>query len=275
VETTIKQPLTRTIGAFEKRIHEIDFFRGILILFVIVDHILNNFLMHSMTWYQITGHEFWKMMDDAMRFYWFSDARIIIRCIILGLFCFVSGVSCSFSRNNWKRAAETLVLAALIAVGSNILQATGWFGQDMKVDFNIIAVLGWSTLLYCFFQNKNDKWLIYGIVALAFFSIVIIPLLLMIPGVSNAYCPPLWEPTGAYKQSDWMPLFPYIVFFFIGALLARHIYKEKKSLFKRHEWERGICFLGRHTLIIYLSHYLVLMGIFYAIEGILRAVYHA
>lgn len=262
---------TRKIPPFEKRVHEIDLLRGILILFVIMDHLINNLGIHAYAWYDITGITFWLDFAHVMDFYWYSLARVIVRAVILGLFCFVSGVSCSFSRNNWKRAGETLVLAALIAIGSNIINALNIPGlQNMRIDFNIIAVLGCSTLLYCFAQDKSNKYLYYSLGILFLISAVIVPSLLLIPGVTNAYVPIFWEPA---NQADYMPLFPYIIFFFLGALVARYFYKERKSLFKRHEWERGICFLGRHTLLIYLFHNLFFIGIFYSIDGIVRLIH--
>lgn len=275
MEATPNNVTTKKVkeGKFEKRVHEIDCFRGFLIIIVFIDHLLNNLSIHGKVWFDVTGNEVFRSLFNAMDFYWNSDARLIVRCVILGLFCLVSGISCAFSKNNWKRAAETLLLGAVIAVGSNILQATGVFGQNMRVDHNIIMVLGWSTLIYCFFQNKSNKWVTYGMVGLFFFSIVGVPLLYQIPGAKDAYVPAMWEPTGAFQQADWMPLFPYIGLFFMGALLGRIFYKEKQPLVKRHEWERPICFLGRHTLLIYLSHYLVLMGIFNLIDVIVKAAY--
>ena len=48
-----------------------------------------------------------------------------------------------------------------------------------------------------------------------------------------------------------------------GALLSKFTYSvSKKSYFKRYEWERPICFIGRHSLIIYATHFIVLVGIF-------------
>lgn len=261
--------------AFDKRVHEIDLIRGFLIILVFIDHLLNNFLIHSPTWFELTGNPFWSGMSEAMNFYYTFPARIIIRYVVLALFCLISGISCAFSRNNWKRAGEALLLGLVISVTTNILNATGLAGQNIRVDFNVIFVIGFSTLFYCFFQNKSNKSLIIATISLLLFSVVAMPLIYyFIPGAKEAYVPALWEPIGVHAQGDWMPLFPYIVFFFIGALLSRFFYKEKKSHFKKHEWERPVCFLGRHTLLIYLTHYMVLLGIFNLIDVILKSVAH-
>ena len=85
------------------------------------------------------------------------------------------------------------------------------------------------------------------------------------------YVPFLWRPyvgdlvegSSAVIQADHMPLFPYLGFFFLGALFSKLTYaKTKQSFFKRHNWERPICFVGRHTLLIYGTHVIVIMGFF-------------
>ena len=92
-----------------------------------------------------------------------------------------------------------------------------------------------------------------------------------IPGTMNARVPALIEPT--FRTGDWMPLVPYIAFFFAGALFAMFVYQDKKSKLPRGEWERPICFVGRNTLYIYLGHQVVLIPLFMIITAILRASY--
>ena len=159
-----------------------------------------------------------------------------------------------------------------ILVFSNIAQSVtsynGWnFGIDsFHVDFNIIGVLAWSTLIYCFVQDKSWKWLmVIGIIGL-----LIHPICVCLSWTSwgqdpNTYAVPFLKPSwdGPYRQADFMPLFPYLGFFFGGAILSKFTYSvHKESYFKRHEWERPICFVGRHSLIIYISHFILLIAIF-------------
>ena len=88
--------ITRKPGAFEKRIHEIDFARGILIALVIMDHLFN--------WFAQDGTFDWAWAD----YYWTCMGREVVRLVVLFLFVFISGISTAFSRNNWKRAGELL-----------------------------------------------------------------------------------------------------------------------------------------------------------------------
>ena len=294
--STIKSE--RKLGAFEKRIHEIDFVRGILIALVIMDHIFNMLMTFGNQWCGGPGIFAGGFFD----WYWYGNGlgawatpRTYVYPIALAGFCCVSGISCAFSKNNWKRTIETLFVAAILFLGSNLIQvisnANGW-GLQVAIDFNIIGVLGVSMLVYCFLQNKPNYALLIAIGVGLLFTVAV-------PLIENAiidlndpttyfienrmgrdiiaprfYCPLLWLPHkygDGIKSGDWMPLFPYFCFFFVGVLMGRLLYKNKKSLVKRHEFERPICFIGRHTLIIYLTHIPVFYGVFMLIDLIVKA----
>ena len=268
MEETVQE---RKIGPFEKRIHEIDFVRGVLMCLVIMDHLFNLLMSYNKMWMGDTGAQPFKFFYTVFNFYWHWPVRVVIRYMALGAFCFVSGISSAFSRNNWRRAIEMVILWGIIFLGSNLIQL--WYGNSgldfgirtFRVDFNIIGVLAFSTLIYCFFQEKSWKTLmVVGIVGLALHIIVKICFLVNPHFGENIYFPLLWRPSAwVADQADYMPLVPYISFFFGGVILSRFTYsKNKISYFKRHEFERPICFLGRHSLIVYATHFILLMGIF-------------
>lgn len=255
---------------FLSRIHEIDFLRGLLMCLVILDHLFNLLMSFNKGWAGVDAgsniQPFYTIYQVA-HFYWVNPARTIVRWICLGSFCFVSGISCAFSKNNWKRAAQMIALWFIILVFSNILQALT-SGMDlgvrtMRVDFNIIGALAWSTLIYCFVQDKSWHWLM----VVAIIGLLLHPICVLLSWTDwgkEAYAIPFWRPSAEVAdQADYMPLFPYLAFFFGGAILSKFTYAvEKKSYFKQHEWERPICFVGRHSLIIYVTHFLLLIGIF-------------
>ncbi len=263
-------------STFDKRIHEVDFVRGILIILVIVDHIFCFTNNYSSDWMNLPGYEWMKNIHNVTNFYWTSLARTIIRQLALFGFCFTSGVSCAFSKNNWKRAGQLLVVATLLAIFTNIMNAVidfGSGGASMAITFNIIAVLGCSVLMYCFVQDKSNRalWILFLITV--FISIWFIPFIDSNSKVkSNAILLPFFSPSEyGFSQGDYLPLFPYCIAFFLGALFARYFYKEKKSLLPRYEFERPVCFVGRHTLIIYVTHALIIIGVLALIDVIIRS----
>ena len=285
--------IKRKPGAFEKRIHEIDFARGVLILIVLMDHLFWCLQYYNGNWMEsaaAAGHAngFYKAIYNVAYFYWSGgmvwndraavfnipllnihqqnlfDFREFVRFFALVGFCFLSGISSAFSRNNWIRAGQMLLVYAVIAVGSNLLEATGWLGQGTRIDFNVIGVLAWSTLIYCFFQKRSWKGLLAATLAIFLVAEFFIPWLKSTP-MGSAYAPALWNPSDiGVIQADWMPLFPFMLMFFIGALVSYFVYaKRKKSLIPhRGEWERPFCFVGRNTLWIYLGHQVVFIPIF-------------
>ena len=298
IEQNVVETKKKKVSPFEKRIHEIDFIRGFMIVIVVMDHLFWNLGHFGELW-----HIDW-MEGFFQDWYWVSIARMIIQPLALMIFCFISGVSCAFSKNNWKRAIENLILWLIILIGSHILCEN--IIIDGYLDLNIIGVLGFSTLLYCFFQKRSWKGILAAILGFGIISVAIGPILgqtimvnfgahdlnrtaTFVPlynyqgleylhyngnnyvfGMSpNCYLPLFWEPA---SQADFVPLFPYVIFFFAGALFAYFFYKKKKqSLIKRKfNWERPICFIGRHTLVIYLSHMLILAGIFRLIDYFVR-----
>ena len=267
-------PLEKKVSPFEKRVHEIDLVRGLLMCLVILDHLFNLLMSFNKSWAGDAHTQPFYTIYQIAHFYWtfpeMMPIRKVVRWLCLAAFCFVSGISSAFSKNNWKRAGEMIALWFLIYLFSNILESIRYrFGLQMgiasaRVDFNIIGVLAWSTLIYCFVQDKSWKWLVaIGVLALA-----IHPVCVVISKTSfgeEAYLPFFFEPSreGLSRQADHMPLFPYLAFFLGGALLSKFTYsKERKSYFKRYEWERPFCFVGRHSLIIYATHFLLLIGIF-------------
>ena len=260
------------IGKFEKRIHEIDLIRGFLIILVILDHLFWFIKSNTLTWFGDTNPVY-----QFTNFYWTSNARQVIRQIALFLFVFISGISCSFSKNNWKRAAKMIVVWGVLSIVTKIIDTTVGGGKGgWIIDFNVIGVLAWSILIYCFFQNSSWK----GLMAVMLSCILLTMAITLVPQEvrNNTYNPALWAPDGLIRPAienpkfvtgDWMPLFPYITFFFMGAITARFIYKDKKSLFKRHEWERSICFVGRNTIWVYLLHQPVMISIFAILSAII------
>ena len=267
---------------FKTRIHEIDFLRGFLMLLVVMDHLFNLFMSFNKGWCggqaaidAGTAKQPFYAIYQVAAFYWYNPARMVVRWLCLGAFCFVSGISCAFSKNNWKRAGQMITLWFLILVFSNIIQGVVDYNQwnlgidTFRVDFNIIGVLAWSTLIYCFVQDKHWKWLvILGAVALLLHPVCVALSWTDWAKDPNTYAIPFIKPAwegghGPHSQADFMPIFPYLAFFLGGALLSKFTYSvSKKSYFKQHEWERPICFVGRHSLIIYVSHFLLLIGIF-------------
>ena len=250
--------------AFEKRIHEIDLFRGFLIILVIFDHLLwflNFYIFHH--------------TSGFLNWYWTSEVRTVVRQIVLILFLFTCGVSCYLSRNNKKRGFLLFLLCVGITVSTHLIQLLPFFNSRIiSVDFNILGVIALSILLYCVFEKSSSKdlLLIAGILCLFYFFILVSLKIsdntVYYPFRSIFYCE--FNPVREGYVGDYLPLFPYVIALFFGVVFARKFYKNKESLFhKKGNWEKLICFLGRHTLIIYVAHEVIFTIIFVLLDMIL------
>lgn len=251
-------------GAFEKRIHELDLFRGFLILLVVLDH-----LLWSINFYCFNNGQ------PFLCWYWESTFRAVIRQIVLFSFMFTCGISCSLSRNNKKRGTILLVLSLLITIGTYILQNWSIFnGRVIRIDCNVLMVISLSILTYSVFTRLSNKnlWLITGGLMLMYFFVLL----------SEKFIPAnefdhfrsiIVSPVNPIKEGyvgDYLPLFPYIIFLFFGGIFGRKFISKTSNFIKRREWERPICFLGRHTLFVYIIHEIVFTLLFMGIGALIK-----
>lgn len=277
----IVMEVAKKITPFEKRIHEIDLIRGFLILLVVLDHIFYCIQAYGFHWF---GESHWTY--QIFGYYWNSTARMIIQPLAVGLFCFISGVSTGFSKNYWKRTIIMVAFWLIIALSTNIIQLilnANDVGTNLRVDFNIIGCLSVCSLVYCLLQKRSWKGILAAFLISFLFSTYFIPMLRtglynVFGGyhsnrigasydVPNVYFILFWEYP---KQADYVPLFPFLMFFLGGVLVSHFFYREKRqSLFPRRNWEKPICFVGRHTLIIYLAHFIIIRGAFIIVNLIM------
>ena len=256
--------MKRENSPFLTRIHEIDLFRGFLILLVIFDHLM---------WF--INYYIFKNTSVFLNWYWTSELRFVVRQIVLILFLFTCGVSCHFSKNNKKRGLLLLALCVAVTIVTHLLQLLPVFAKRaVAIDFNILGVICLSILIFSLLENKSNKDLLFftGILMVFYFFIILSSRL----DTSTEYNPfksVLYVPFNPIKEfyvGDYLPLFPYIIALFFGVLFARKFYPNKESLFKnKKEWERPICFLGRHTLFIYIGHEILFTLIFMGIGAII------
>lgn len=52
---------------------------------------------------------------------------------------------------------------------------------------------------------------------------------------------------------------------FIGVFLGKLLYKDRKSLFNFNYHNNVITFIGRHSLIFYFAHQIIITGLFFVI----------
>lgn len=262
-----------------KRIIELDFFRGTAILLMIVHHFMFD-LRH------VFGLDVLAFQDTV----WFMDW---IRPVILYLFLTVSGISCSFSRNNFKRALRT----GLFALGITLtFEAVSYLSKsEMHIYFNVFHLVTLGILFYAFLtfrENKASAQEEAGRVseegAVSFdrkaLFLMLLGMVTLYLGTAAAESPFLEHNCflifGLYSRdvpgmADYLPIFPWFGMFLIGAAAGRIFYKKKKSLLssetarKMEVYGRPLAFMGRHPLWLYALHQPIMLGIMAAVLKLL------
>lgn len=271
-----------------QRIWEVDFLRGLMILFVVFDH-----FMWDVGWFCPSSKEYNTQLFNWLykiseAYYGTEGIRVIAQPVFVTMFVFTSGVSCSFSRSNGKRAIKMVAFACLLTAATYALSSI--VGDDFTINFNVIHVIALSTLLWTVIEfcwskcNKDWQKNIFGVVMLA------VTLTSIVVGAYANFKPwdsdnRLWyflaqhvlvkdkTPTD-YAQTfiggDYLPFLPDFGWFLVGAFLGRVIYKEKKSIFPsvNPKFVSPVTFCGRYSLWIYLGSQTVMFGLLYLMSDV-------
>lgn len=259
------------------RVAELDVIRGLCILGMAVDHafamvvfMLPSIFQNSTSTYNIYtfGIEYWN-----------STFRMIIHMLGLSLFLLLTGVCCSFSRSNIKRGARlfavSIAFSLVTVIFMNIIDE-----KDNMVFFGVLHCIAVSLLIIGLLEKiKTNKWIYLAI------GVVMVAVGIIFVNVVNEFgdntvsvsSESLWTLIPkcviglAYTGADCEPLFPYGGIIFIGVFLGKMIYKDKKSLIFKKYHNNFLTFVGRHTLIFYLVHLLVIVPIWVVVYLILGA----
>lgn len=209
-----------------KRIWEIDFFRGIALILMIIFHIVFDL------------KEFADVpVNYVSGFYYYVGKAAGI------LFILIAAVSCYFSTNNLKRGLQVLGMGILITIVSHL------YNPSYGIKFGILHFLGVSIIIYPLFKDMN-KWLLVILGTLIiilgnYFKLINMPFdYLFIFGLSS----------DLFVSADYYPLLPWFGVFLYGIFIRKILYKEKRSLLQGDLKGNIINYLGRHTFIFYLVH---------------------
>ena len=274
MESVLKEEnIKRKHDVFLKRIALIDLLRGICMVLVIFDHIMWNFAYFFPKWANFLNDSSSLLfhIGDFANDYWYWPLRLAVRFFALGMFVLLSGISVAFSKDNYQRAVKMIAFTVGISLVTNIVN--GFWPMGCNINFNVIAVISFCVLIYCFISQNTYRSSIAMLLVLFVFEYSILPILYNYLENAPALLLPFWEPDITingrfYYHADYMPFFPYCLFFFIGVIISIIYYFPRiknKQLGNHYNWQRPFCFLGRHSLIIYLAHQIVFQGIFMAI----------
>jgi uncharacterized membrane protein len=76
---------------------------------------------------------------------------------------------------------------------------------------------------------------------------------------------PLGITSPSFSSYDYFPLVPWLGIFLIGAALGKTVYAGRRSLLPWHLPPTFVNAAGRHSLLIYIVHQPVIMGVLYVL----------
>ena len=220
----------------KKRIWELDVFRGICILGVIVVH----FIYDLVELYQIVDWEYPLLFSIVKN--WGGV-----------LFVVLSGVCVTLGRRSVRRGLIVFGCGMVITAVTFGMYKFG-FDKSIMIYFGVLHCLGVCMTLWALFK-KCPTWL------LALLGIAMVILGLYLRGritASDYWLIPLGFLPPRFATSDYFPLFPNLGYFLLGSTLGRTVYRRKESLLpqvnQNHFLVRFFSFCGRQSLLIYLAH---------------------
>ncbi|MDR0752313.1 MAG: DUF1624 domain-containing protein [Christensenellaceae bacterium] len=254
-----------------KRVWEIDFMRGLAILLVAFDHALFDMAyLFGEAWTSSNNIGLIKAQDFAYSFD-VSALKDFWWPFFIILFFIVSGISTSFSRNNFKRGLKLAMVAVLLTVGSVFLE--DYVGiSGITIYFGVLHCIAASILIITLIDailnkipkmNRILKALIFwvlGILIVLFYNSNFSPIgsgtLESTIQTDNLFLGIFIHVEAFWRlTADYFPLVPYIGYFSLGTAIGLILYSNKQSLIPKLNgaWHLPITIPGRHSAFIYLG----------------------
>lgn len=218
------------------RIELIDFIRGANMFIVLFYHFTYDLALF--------GVVSWSFV--------FCTPMIILEQMSAGLFILLAGFSSKLSRNNLKRGAQVFACGALVAIASQFAGIT--------IRFGVLELLGCSMMLYALLQRHiSNRGAIIPLVCTPLFALTYYMHKYLRFGTGLLY--PLGIRSESFQSADYFPLMPWFFLFLIGTWLAEILLTDEDKPWKSIKCPKIVCKIGRHTLVIYMLHQLVLYPI--------------
>lgn len=232
----------------KKRIWELDAFRGLCILGMVIVHLVYDLV----DLYEIVDWEYPG---------WFS----FIKDWGGVLFLLLSGVCVTLGSRSVRRGAIVFLCGMICTAVTYGMYRMG-FDKSVIIYFGVLHCLGVCMLLWPTY--KNSQWwalLLHGLF-LAGLGLYLNRLNMdRVLTTTNQWLMPLGIYWRGFASSDYFPLLPNLGYFLVGAALGKTLYRKKETLLPmvndRNIILRCLQFCGRHSLWIYLLHQPVLSGI--------------
>lgn len=232
--------------ASKNRIWELDAFRGICILGVVIVHTIYDLQMFGMVSY-----------NTPTLFNIIKDYGGL-------LFVVLSGICVTLGHHSFRRGIIVFMCGMVITGVTYGMLYFDMAGEDILIHFGVLHLLGICMIFYTLYKHL-PTWAI----AIIGFAIITLGFFIFDYRSETFWTVPLGILTRGYMASDYFPIIPNLGWFMFGTVIGRTVYKHKESLLPKFPYEKApvkaISFLGRHSLWIYMGHQPIVYGVVYLI----------
>lgn len=241
------------------RVHLLDETRGLCLLLMILYHGAYDVI--------------YLFGVDIPAFHW----RIVrlAQPFVAGIFIFISGIACRYSRSNLRRGLIALGL------GLGLTLVTMLFLPGQEIWFGILHFMGTCMILFALLHKTADKLpAAFGIAvcaALFLFTVDLPRGLVGIPGLCSVALPeslyrpgPLLPLGFGGMGADYFPLLPWGFVFFAGGCFGRYFLAGRMpdAFYKPHV--PFLSAVGRRSILVYLFHQPAVYGVLWLFFRIVR-----
>jgi uncharacterized membrane protein len=234
----------------KKRIWELDAFRGLCIIGVVIVHLIYDLV-------DLYGIIKW---DYPAWFAFVKDWGGIV-------FLILSGICVTLGSHNLCRGVIVFVCGMLCSAVTYGMYRMG-FGMSIIIYFGVLHCLGVCMLLWSMYRHLPWWALLLQGLVLAMLGLYLDKLITAGDLIlTDRWLMPLGLYWRGFASSDYFPLLPNLGFFLIGTALGKTVYKSRSSLLPKVNTNnvilRFLRFCGKHSLWIYLLHQPLISGICY------------
>ena len=222
----------------KQRIWELDALRGLCILCMVIIH------------------AFWDL--SAFGGFTFDLPGWFLFCRQYGhiLFILLSGLCATLASRSFQRGVYVFGAALVISYVTFFMVNVLNFPSDMLIWFGILHLLGVCMMLFPLFK-RLPVWAL-AVLGVGFVALVVWFESFRIP--VNFLFPLGLRAQGFYCGGDYFPLLPWLFLFWAGYFLHHLVGRGRLAPLRR-----SVCpplgWMGRHSLVLYLLHQPVILGV--------------
>lgn len=231
----------------KRRIWELDFLKGVALVLMILNHII--FDLYSFFGFDVSSLSF------------FRDIIGIISSVI---FMTVCGVSLTLGKHNIKRGIIVFSLGVALTLFTFVFDK--FTNSGALILFGILHFLGVAMIIGHF-----AKKLPLPVIAMLAFISFALGYYFKSLTIATPFFFPLGITNRNFYSSDYFPLFPNLGYVFLGIIIGKTVYKKKESIFSFSPKKSLMCFLGKHTLVLYFAHQPVIFGLIFVVDWIFKS----